>query len=361
MTMPLSLSIVEPFYSGSHKTWVDDLCKFLPVEVATYTLPGRHWKWRMSAGGIELANKVNEKNQDVDVFLVTDMLDVSSFKSMLIPRYRESKIVLYMHENQVVYPYQSEETNSDLHYGFINYKSILCADEVWFNSQFHLDIFYSEMDKFLSVFPESKIHRNKAQTCINKSRVVPLGLDFEEIDKSKATKSNKPTILWNHRWEYDKNPDLFFDTLTRLSKEGLRFDLIVAGEQYKKVPDSFEKAKVELDNHIIHWGFFENKENYHKSLWSSTILPVTANQEFFGLSVMEAIYCGVKPILPNRLSYPGLYRDLDVFYDSNEQFYDLLKATILLDGRSDNQSFVKDYDWTVVAKTYMKELVRVAT
>jgi len=33
---------------------------------------------------------------------------------------------------------------------------------------------------------------------------------------------------------------------------------------------------------------------------------VTSNQEFFGASVMEAMYCDTWPLLPNRLTYPEL-------------------------------------------------------
>ncbi|MFO8112479.1 MAG: DUF3524 domain-containing protein, partial [Desulfosalsimonadaceae bacterium] len=40
---------------------------------------------------------------------------------------------IYMHENQLAYPIRPGETR-DLHYGFINYVSMLCADQVLFNS-----------------------------------------------------------------------------------------------------------------------------------------------------------------------------------------------------------------------------------
>lgn len=363
MKKELRIAIIEPFYSGSHKTWVDELIHFLPHSVVSYTLPGRFWKWRMSAGAIELAHKVNNGNESIDVFLVTDMLDVATFKGLLAVKYQQVQIVLYMHENQVVYPYQTDEKqkNWDRHYGLINYKSILCANQVWFNSNFHKDVFTTEMSDFLAIMPEGKFHQKQLDKAIPKMKVVPLGIDFKSLENAKTPKREKAAILWNHRWEFDKNPELFFNTLYRLSREGVDFDLIVCGEKYGKSPTVFTEAKTKLSKHIIHWGYYENKSDYYKALWSSNILPVTSNQEFFGLSVMEAMYCGVMPILPKRLSYEDLYQGLNVFYDTDEAFYQVLKDAILTSIRADYRSYVLEYDWTKVVEIYSSNLLTIAT
>ena len=42
-------------------------------------------------------------------------------------------------------------------------------------------------------------------------------------------------------------------------------------------------------------------------LWDSDVVVSTAIQEFFGIAVMEAAYCGARPLLPRRLVYPELY------------------------------------------------------
>ena len=91
-----------------------------------------------------------------------------------------------------------------------------------------------------------------------------------------------------------------------MKNEGNDFGLVILGENFSKSPKVFEESKKEFVNQIVHWGYVDSFEEYAKLLWKSHIIPVTSNQEFFGGSVMEAIYCGVWPILPNRLTYPEL-------------------------------------------------------
>ena len=41
-----------------------------------------------------------------------------------------------------------------------------------------------------------------------------------------------PLILWNHRWEYDKNPEEFLQALLRLDEQGLDFRLAILGKYF---------------------------------------------------------------------------------------------------------------------------------
>ncbi len=359
ITAELSIAIVEPFYGGSHKYWVDQLEKRLSFKTKSYTLPGRHWKWRMSAGALYLAKEVNESNLEYDLFLVSDMLDVPLFKSLLVDKYREAKIVIYMHENQVVYPFQTLDKNKnwDRHYGLINFKSMLCADEVWFNSSFHRDVLLSEMETFLHPFPESKYLISLLKRISSRSHILPIGYDRKELEMHKSDKAEVPTILWNHRWEYDKNPEAFFEALFKLSEDEVSFDLIVCGETYSKQPEIFKIARSKLANQIKHWGYFDTRTDYVKALWQSTILPVTSNQEFFGLSVLEAIFCQVTPIMPNRLSYSSIYGNRFDYYSSDDEFYEILKQTVVSPQSRDNS--VDDLCWSAVIQLYEQRLLKV--
>ncbi|MBO6517909.1 MAG: DUF3524 domain-containing protein [Bacteroidia bacterium] len=362
MPRKLTIALIEPFYAGSHKYWADRLTQLLDARVVLFSLPGRHWKWRMSSACVFLSEKVNTSNEDFDVFLVTDMLDVAAFKGLLNPVKSKLPVALYMHENQIVYPFQTplELQQRDRQYGWINFKSVLASDVVWFNSDFHKEVFYERLPNFLQPFPESATLIKRIPECVKKSQVVPLGIDAHDLDQVKVSRSKRPVVLWNHRWEHDKNPELFFSTLIELFDEGVDFELVVCGEHFGKHPKIFDIAKSKLSTVIRHWGYFESREEYVHALWQCTVLPVSSNQEFFGLSVLEAVYCGVQPILPNRLSYPSLYDDRSIFYETNEEFKAQLRESLLKGEPSDYRHLAEQFSWEKVIPVYMDALAKVS-
>ncbi len=115
-----------------------------------------------------------------------------------------------------------------------------------------------------------------------------------------------PLILWNQRWEYDKRPDRFFALLYRLADAGIAFRLAVAGENFRKAPVDFAEARTRLADHIVHWGYIAQRADYAAWLAQADVVISTADHEFFGISMLEAIAAGAFPLLPARLSYPEL-------------------------------------------------------
>ena len=90
---------------------------------------------------------------------------------------------------------------------------------------------------------------------------------------------------------------------------GCSFRLILAGEHFEEQPYEFERAFERYAERILHYGYAEDFEEYSSLLHRADIIVSTAIHEFFGIAVMEAIYCGCHPLLPNRLSYPELIPD----------------------------------------------------
>ena len=331
----MTILYIEPYYSGSHKTWIDSYQKYSNHNIDILTLPGNKWKWRMHGGAVTLANQLIEKKQTYDLFLCSDFLNLPVFKS-LVPHHNNSPFIMYFHENQLSYPWSPKDDdiklNRDLHYHYINYTSSLVSDFNLFNSNYHLDSYLNSLKLYLKKMPDFN-NFNTIEIIKDKSDVLYIGCDLKKFDSHKIdkNKSNKPIILWNHRWEFDKNPELFFKTLFKIKEDGFDFQLVVVGEKFKDYPKIFDQAKIILKDNIIHYGYCDNFEEYAKWLWKADILPVTSNQDFFGISIMEAVYCDVHPILPNRLTYPELFKineNKQLFYEDDLCFYLTLKNAI---------------------------------
>ena len=358
----MKILLLEPYYGGSHRQWTEGLIKHSTHDISVYTLPDSHWKWRMHGAAVSFASRFMEDDLVPDLILCSDMLDLSTFLGLTKEKSAGVKTAIYFHENQLSYPWsptdQDVDKRRDNHYKFVNYTSALVADKVFFNSAYHMDSFHRSLKPFLNAFPD---HQNisTVDQIKNKSCVLPLGLDLRKLDGYKKDRETDwPILLWNHRWEYDKNPDMFFKTLFELKEDGLQFRLIVIGKSYKKSPTIFKEAKMVLKEEILHFGYADSLEEYATLLWQADILPVTSNQDFFGGSIVEAMYCDCVPLLPNRLTYPqhvGM-EGKKYLYATDTEFKEKLKE-LILDKASSYKSLrhkVERYDWTQLIATYDK-------
>jgi glycosyltransferase involved in cell wall biosynthesis len=193
-----------------------------------------------------------------------------------------------------------------------------------------------------------------------------LGLDLKKFDNYTIKKQPKESalILWNHRWEHDKSPEVFFNALEFLSKKGIEFQLAVLGEEFNKELPCFSRARRQLKKHIIQFGYAKSIEKYIKWLWKADILPVTSNQDFFGGSIMEAVYCKTIPLLPRRLTYPELFQVDDnpqLFYEDASDFLEKLITAVqnVSELRKNHyQKIAEKYDWSNMAKVYDRELMK---
>ena len=365
----MKILYIEPFYSGAHQQWIDSYAKNSKHQITILSLPGRKWKWRMHGAAITLSDKFNNLNNKFDLIICSDMLNLPVFKSLCENNIANTKLITYFHENQLSYPWSLNDAdtkiNRDLHYGYINYTSSLISDFNFFNSNYHLKSYLNELKIYLSKMPDWK-NLHTLDIIKNKSEVLYIGCELEQFQLTQVENSI-PIILWNHRWEYDKNPELFFKTLGRLKKNNIRFKLVVLGESYKNSPRCFEEAKIKFKNEILHFGFCESIEEYKKWLLQADVLPITSIQDFFGVSIIEAVASNVYPLLPNRLSYPEILdfkNHKELFYESDEQLYDKLynylnNYKILRKSIIKYRNFVNRFSWKNIVETYDKKFEKI--
>ena len=97
----LNIVLIEPFFTGSHKSWAQGYQKNSQHNIEIISLKGIYWKWRMHGGAITIANMFNEYiNQHglPDLLLVTDMLNLPVFVSFA--HIEKLPIISFFHENQ---------------------------------------------------------------------------------------------------------------------------------------------------------------------------------------------------------------------------------------------------------------------
>lgn len=337
----MKILALEPWYGGSHRNFLVGLSEHSRHEFRTVTMSARFWKWRMHGAAVTLARKAAKLVRDEgkpDVIFASSMVNVPAFLALSRDVLQGVPVVLYMHENQLTYPLQ-DEVERDFTYGYINYLSCLAADRVVFNSAFHFDQFAEALPRLLRRFPDYT-HLNTVQKIRDKSAVLHLGMDLEGHDKYAAAYEGHewgpgmrpPIVLWNQRWEYDKNPEAFFRLMNRLDDSGHQFRLILAGEHFEQQPREFERAFERYAERILHYGYAEDFKEYSRLLHRADIVVSTSIHEFFGISMLEAIYCGCHPLLPRRLSYPELIPEslhtpllhAPVLYDDDEELFDIM-------------------------------------
>ena len=341
---------LEPFYGGSHKAFLDGLKTHSRHDWTILGLPAHKWKWRMRHAPLTFAQQVSElHSEEFDLLFCSDMLNLPEFKGLAYPKFSQIPSIIYFHENQLTYPVQNENER-DYHYAYTNFLSALSADAVWFNSFYHLDSFLNALDKFLQRMPDYNA-QDLLPELKQKSTVVYPGIQ-PPLYKNNNT-NDLPHILWNARWEFDKNPELFFEAMFQLQQDNYDFRLSVLGEEFEKRPAIFDKAKIVLKDKILNFGYLESKEEYYRILSEADFVVSTADHEFYGIAILEAAVSGAIPVLPQRLSYPEIFdsnKNSDFFYDGSlaslctllKQNLDNFRKTHLSDK---NMNFLSDYYW----------------
>ena len=302
---------LEPFYAGSHRQFLDGWIEHSNHDWTVLGLPGHKWKWRMRHAPITFADQVRKRfttGERWDAIFCSDMLHLGEFLSLAPVALRQLPTTVYFHENQFTYPTRNADPR-DHHFAFTNYVTALTSERAWFNSQFHKDEFLTALEMFLKRMPDNQSLANVRLIC-EKSVVQYPGIELP-TERTRCNSDQPMTILWSSRWEHDKNPEVFFEAMRLLIQRGRNFQVIVLGESFHKVPDVFRRSKEFLHGRCLQWGFVESREKYFELLSRSDVIVSTALHEFFGLSVVEAISAGVRPLLPRRLSYPEIIRSLN--------------------------------------------------
>jgi len=181
----------------------------------------------------------------------------------------------------------------------------LAADRVLFNSEYNRQSFLQGVQAFLDRMPDA-VPSGVVEQLAGNSGTLPVPLEAHWFAvQGEADRNDKPfTVVWNHRWEYDKAPERLFGAMRQLQQAGADFRLHVVGQQFRRQPAVFAEMYPLLKDHIGAWGMVESESGYRCLLQQSHVALSSALHEFQGLALLEATACGCIPLAPDRLAYP---------------------------------------------------------
>jgi len=300
----MRIAFIEPYFGGSHRAFAEGYAAASRHDVVLFTHPASFWKWRMQGGFLTLAAEVTEsvaRDGSFDLVFATSMLDLARFLGATRHVIGDVPVVLYMHENQLTYP-TAPRDEFDMTYAMSNWTSMAVADLVLFNSEFHSREWFAALPGLLLSLPDQR-HGDFVSEVMERSAVLPVGVDLSRFDRDPRVAGERPLVLWNQRWEHDKGPDLFAAAVIETAASGAHFDLALAGEQFVSDPTGFEDVRAALGDRVVHYGYADDA-TYVDLLLRADIVVSTARQEFFGIAITEAVYAGALPLVPDSLVYP---------------------------------------------------------
>lgn len=227
------------------------------------------------------------------------MVDLATLRG-LVPSLASLPTALYFHENQFAYP-EGQGRHGLLEAQVVSLYSAMAADRLLFNSAWNRDSFLGGVEMLLGKLPDA-VPGGVAEALAAKVAILPVPVVAGPGRASRADTALQ--VLWNHRWEYDKGPELLLEIARRVSGRNIVFHVV--GQQFRSQPQAFASLRetLEAGGGLGTWGYLADRQDYWDLLARCDVVLSTAAHDFQGLAVLEAARLGCTPLVPDRLVYP---------------------------------------------------------
>jgi len=307
--------LLSAYRSDSHAYWVKDLVTNHPeIDWRVFELPGRHFAWRIRSNPLSWLDEMaaSLQRRAPELILASSMVDLATLKG-LHPALAEIPSLLYFHENQLAYPVIAGQVQS-IEPVMVQIYAGLAADRLLFNSRFNQNSFLCGLKalarRLPDGFPTGLAGRLKAKSSVLPVAVNPIAGGSAKPavpnPEPSAADSTSPLILWNHRWEHDKQPERFARIIIELDRQGIVFRLALLGPRASSECPALRQLRDGVGHRIAVDGFLPRPE-YVTWLRQADVVVSTADHEFQGISMLEAVSAGAWPLVPDRLCYPEQY------------------------------------------------------
>lgn len=334
-------------YDGvSHRYWRESLGQYLvdldtDLQVTSVSLPARYFSWRQRGNSLAFARHP-DLQQSFDLVIATSVTDLAALRGMN-RNIASAPVVVYFHENQFAYPDAHQQ--GLLERQLTSIYTAISGDHLLFNSDWNRQSFMAGASSLLGKMPD-QVPRGVVSSLQEKSSILPVALP--SLEPPVNVQRDLPRIVWNHRWEHDKGPERLRQIVEQLVEQGLDFSMSLLGQRFSKKPGALlEVARLLADTGRLGLcEYLDDRDVYLDALGRHNLVLSTADQEFQGLAVQEAILSGCTPIVPDALAYPEYvpaplrYRDVD-------------EAVTLLTSMPTMAVDLKRYSWQAIGPQWL--------
>lgn len=359
--------LLSPYDAPSHAYWRTGLCRHLDDwEWTSLTLPARYFSWRVRGNSLTWGLEQRAVLEaPYDLVIATSMTDLATLRG-LVPRLAQVPTILYFHENQFAYP-ASKHQRGSVEPQMVSLYAALAADCLLFNSHYNRTTFLAGVFTLLGKLPDA-VPPGVAERLAAKAQVLPVPLETS-ADLPAPRRSGPLQVVWNHRWEYDKGPELLLAAIRELPAH-LSLQFHVIGQQFRRRPAEFDQIRqtLELRGWLGRWGYIESVEEYRALLREAHVVLSTAHHDFQGLAVLEAVAERCLPLLPDRLVYPEWFAPQWLYASGAGETISLCdRLCALAENRESSEGLgslkapdISALSWTQLESVYRTTLIKVA-
>lgn len=308
--MSSRILLLSAYDASSHRAWRTRLESMFPQHDWTQlALPARNFNWRIRGNSLQWGFSEDDVlRREYDLLIATSMVDLSSLRGF-IPELARIPSIVYFHENQFVYPPSMDQLQRNVEHQLIPLYTALCADAVIFNSEYNRRTFLAGTRSLFQKLPDDL--PSSLLTRLESSEVIPVPLPDIEKHSREHGDAGLLEVVWNHRWEYDKGPDLLLKLVALLTENQAPIRMHIVGEQFRAKPTEFDQIQNLLEQHAARlnisrgeFAYIANQQDYLALLGRADVVLSTALHDFQGLAIQEASALGCTPLAPDTLVYP---------------------------------------------------------
>ncbi|HEV2293794.1 MAG TPA: DUF3524 domain-containing protein [Tepidisphaeraceae bacterium] len=294
MAAQLDILALEPFYGGTRRQMLETIIRCSRHRWTLLKLPPRRIERRLTAAAIWFAEQLSRHwVGQMDLLFTSEALNLADFYR-LMPQLSRKPSVVYFHSNQLPDVRTFERSPLDM----VNLNTAQAANEIWFNSMYHLRQFLSRATA-LVLRHDELLGRNPMNELAARAQLMLPPVDFSvvhELSLGDTIIRNKRKIFVETR---DAHMKLLNAALATLVRRKEQFELVTVG------------PVEELDDTYPRTALPENDERSHvRALMQCGVFISTRIDAPADSHAVRALAAGCSLIVPDAGVYPELIPDL---------------------------------------------------